>query len=42
MKGSTRRYVMYIVDGDGAGTYRVMYTTTIGQLVYVLDARQPA
>lgn len=39
MKGNLRD-VMEVVDDDEAGTFRVMYTTTIGEVVYVLDAFQ--
>ncbi len=36
MKGDLRD-VMEIRESDEAGTYRLMYTTTIGDTVYVLD-----
>jgi phage-related protein len=39
MKGNLRD-VMEIVDDDEAGTFRVMYTATIGDVVYVLAAFQ--
>lgn len=37
MRGSLRD-VVEIRDDDGSGTYRVMYTTTVGEYVYALDA----
>jgi phage-related protein len=39
MKGALRD-VLEIVDEDVAGTFRVMYTTTIGTIICVLDAFQ--
>ena len=39
MKG-TLRDVIEISDNSEAGAFRVMYTTTLGQIVYVLDAFQ--
>ncbi len=37
LKGSLRAVREIVVDDDG-GTYRTMYTTRIGDIVYVLDA----
>jgi phage-related protein len=36
MKGELRE-VMEVREDDEAGTYRLMYTTKIGDIVYVLD-----
>jgi len=36
MKGDLRD-VMEVSDDDAAGTYRLTYTTKIGDIVYVLD-----
>lgn len=39
MKGNLRD-VVEIVGDDEAGTFRIMYTSAIGDVVYVLDAFQ--
>lgn len=39
LKGKLREVREIVVDDDG-GTYRTMYTTRIGDIVYVLDAFQ--
>jgi phage-related protein len=39
MKGRLRD-IMEIVDSDESGTFRLMYTTTIGSSIYALDAFQ--
>ncbi len=39
MSGTFRDVVEIVLD-DERGTYRVMYTTTIGEMMYVLDAFQ--